>query len=142
MYEALKAMLSKNYLGGRRPSPGEAAVCGMIAGGVSAAITTPLDVVKTRVMLEAKVSLVSGEQGDGLTGKTSVPSVNGQKPIRQPSPSVLSFYPRLLDIAQKQGAKALFAGWFPRTTAISLGGAVFLGIYDFAVNFGKGNEPV
>lgn len=55
MYEALKSLLSKNYLGGRRPSPGEAAGCGMIAGGISAALTTPLDVVKTRVMLEAKV---------------------------------------------------------------------------------------
>jgi hypothetical protein len=55
LYEALKSLLSKNYLGGRRPSPGEAAGCGMIAGGIAAALTTPLDVVKTRVMLEAKV---------------------------------------------------------------------------------------
>lgn len=28
----------------------------MIAGGTAAALTTPLDVIKTRVMLEAKVS--------------------------------------------------------------------------------------
>jgi hypothetical protein len=27
----------------------------------------------------------------------------------------------------------------PRTTAIATGGAVFLGIYDFSVNFGKEN---
>jgi hypothetical protein len=33
----------------------------------------------------------------------------------------------------------LFAGWVPRTSAIATGGAVFLGIYDFAVNFGKEN---
>lgn len=55
MYEALKSLLSRKYLSGRRPSPGEAAGCGMIAGGVAAAVTTPLDVVKTRVMLEALV---------------------------------------------------------------------------------------
>ena len=56
LYEALKTQLSRRYLGGRRPSPGEAAGCGMIAGGFAAAVTTPLDVVKTRVMLEAKAS--------------------------------------------------------------------------------------
>jgi len=55
MYEALKSQLSRRYLSGRRPSPGEAAVCGMIAGGTAAVATTPLDVVKTRVMLETLV---------------------------------------------------------------------------------------
>ena len=54
-----------------------------------------------------------------------------------PSPSVLSFPPRLLHIARTEGFSALFRGWVPRTSAISIGGAVFLGIYDFAVNFGK-----
>ena len=64
------------------------------------------------------------------------------KSPRQPSPSVLSFPPRLLHIIRTEGPSALFGGWVPRTLAISLGGAVFLGIYDFAVNFGKENKPV
>jgi solute carrier family 25 S-adenosylmethionine transporter 26 len=55
LYEYLKSLLSRDFLSGRRPSPGEAAVCGSIAGGVAALTTTPLDVVKTRVMLELKV---------------------------------------------------------------------------------------
>jgi hypothetical protein len=55
LYEALKGQLSKRYLDGKRPSPGQAAICGSIAGGFAGAVTCPLDVVKTRVMLEAKV---------------------------------------------------------------------------------------
>lgn len=32
----------------------EAALCGSIAGGIAAAITTPLDVCKTRIMLSGR----------------------------------------------------------------------------------------
>lgn len=56
--------------------------------------------------------------------------------ISSPSPSVLSFPPRLLSIVRNEGFTALFAGAIPRTLAISFGGAVFLGIYDLAVNYG------
>ena len=33
----------------------QSALCGSIGGGISAALTTPLDVIKTRVMLGADV---------------------------------------------------------------------------------------
>ena len=39
--------------------PWQGAVCGAVAGGTSAAITTPLDVAKTRRML-AKVGEIGG----------------------------------------------------------------------------------
>jgi solute carrier family 25 (mitochondrial S-adenosylmethionine transporter), member 26 len=41
---------------GRKLRAYEAAICGSIAGGIAAATTTPLDVLKTRVMLDMGVS--------------------------------------------------------------------------------------
>ena len=53
LYELLKIRLAKLL---RRPLHAhEAAVCGSFAGGVAAAATTPLDVLKTRVMLDLRV---------------------------------------------------------------------------------------
>lgn len=41
---------------GERLAAGPAAVCGSIAGGIAGALTTPLDVLKTRIMLDTTVS--------------------------------------------------------------------------------------
>ncbi|WVO14341.1 hypothetical protein L204_101973 [Cryptococcus depauperatus] len=130
LYEYFKSSLSSHYLGGRRPTAYEAAACGSLAGGIASAATTPLDVVKTRVMLEARTT----------TAAKGVPVLDRMAPLSQPSPSVLSFPPRLVNILRTEGPAALFSGWVPRTFAISLGGAVFLGIYDLASNFGIQEE--
>ncbi|EJT45225.1 S-adenosylmethionine transporter [Trichosporon asahii var. asahii CBS 2479] len=109
LYEWLKA----NLFG--TPNSIQAALCGALAGGTAAALTTPLDVVKTRVMLE--------NQGSGR------------------SASVLSFPGRLVSIAKNEGVARLFSGWVPRTVMIGAGGAVFLGIYDFCIHLGVPGAP-
>ncbi|KAL0063682.1 S-adenosylmethionine transporter [Marasmius tenuissimus] len=108
LYEFLKTRLG-NYLG--RPTdkprlyPHEAAICGSIAGGFAAALTTPLDVLKTRVMLDLRTS----------------------------SEARLSLHTRLTTIYRTEGMRALFSGVVPRTMWISAGGAVFLGVYEWVV---------
>ncbi|KAK0455327.1 mitochondrial carrier domain-containing protein [Desarmillaria tabescens] len=105
LYELLKLRLSK--IVHRKPLYAhEAAVCGSIAGGVAAALTTPLDVLKTRVMLDLR---------------------NSEEQL----PSLLA---RMKTIYTTEGMKALFAGAVPRTLWISAGGAVFLGVYEWAVH--------
>jgi solute carrier family 25 (mitochondrial S-adenosylmethionine transporter), member 26 len=62
IYEALKL-----YNGGSTCSPELAAVCGSVAGGTAAAITCPLDVVKTRRMLGSpSSSLISILKSEGI----------------------------------------------------------------------------
>ncbi|CAG9980671.1 unnamed protein product [Clonostachys byssicola] len=79
----------------------ESALYGSIAGGISAALTTPLDVLKTRVMLSEQ--------------RVSVSQVFSQ-------------------IARNEGVRPFFAGVVPRVTWISIGGAIFLGSYQWVIN--------
>uniref|UniRef100_A0A8C3RM31 Mitochondrial S-adenosylmethionine carrier protein n=1 Tax=Chelydra serpentina TaxID=8475 RepID=A0A8C3RM31_CHESE len=80
----------------------QSATCGAFAGGFAAAVTTPLDVAKTRIMLAKAGS--SNASGNVLSALHSV--------------------------WRSQGLPGLFAGVVPRVTAISLGGFIFLGTYD------------
>ncbi|KAF9066437.1 mitochondrial carrier domain-containing protein [Rhodocollybia butyracea] len=102
LYEFLKLRLSK-FLGRKPLYAHEAAICGSIAGGFAAAVTTPLDVLKTRIMLD----------------------------MRDPKRSSPSLLTRFRTIYVEEGMKALFAGVVPRTLWISAGGAVFLGVYEW-----------
>ncbi|KAH9851779.1 S-adenosylmethionine transporter [Lenzites betulinus] len=105
LYEFLKKRLAKAL---DRPLHAyEAAVCGSFSGGVAAALTTPLDVLKTRVMLDLR------------------------DPTKQAHPTLVV---RFRQIYTVEGPKALFAGVVPRTLWISAGGAVFLGVYEYVVH--------
>ena len=84
----------------------ESAVFGSLAGGIAAAVTTPLDVLKTRMML----------------------SKDKQKML-----------PLLSQIMKESGPRAFFAGIGPRIAWISIGGAIFLGSYQYACNLMGGS---
>ncbi|XP_045476727.1 S-adenosylmethionine mitochondrial carrier protein [Harmonia axyridis] len=88
--------------------PHEVALCGCLAGGIAAAATTPLDVVKTRIMLETKKK----------EGNKSLDIKNV-----------------FLTVLREKGIKGLFAGFGPRVAWISLGGYIFFGVYDFGRRF-------
>ncbi|UNI16163.1 S-adenosylmethionine transporter [Purpureocillium takamizusanense] len=87
--------------GGADVSGVESALFGSVAGAVAAAMTTPLDVLKTRVMLS----------------KERV--------------SVADVFRRMV---REEGVRPFFAGVVPRVTWISIGGAIFLGSYQWAIN--------
>ncbi|KAF1821768.1 mitochondrial carrier [Dissoconium aciculare CBS 342.82] len=79
----------------------ESAVYGSLSGAVAAAATTPLDLLKTRLML---------------------------------SPTRVGVVALASRIWRQEGARVFLSGIGPRVTWISIGGAVFLGSYQWTSN--------
>eukprot|EP00442_Polarella_glacialis_P012662 CAMPEP_0115151906 /NCGR_PEP_ID=MMETSP0227-20121206/65866_1 /TAXON_ID=89957 /ORGANISM="Polarella glacialis, Strain CCMP 1383" /LENGTH=277 /DNA_ID=CAMNT_0002562457 /DNA_START=63 /DNA_END=897 /DNA_ORIENTATION=+ len=102
IYENLKLRWSTYQ--GSQIGPVQGAVCGSIAGAVAGAITTPLDVCKTRIMLE--------NPAEGFA--------------RRYTGTVTT----LKLIAAEEGATALCKGIQPRVIWITIGGFVFFGAYE------------
>nr|XP_033339099.1 S-adenosylmethionine mitochondrial carrier protein-like [Megalopta genalis]XP_033339100.1 S-adenosylmethionine mitochondrial carrier protein-like [Megalopta genalis]XP_033339101.1 S-adenosylmethionine mitochondrial carrier protein-like [Megalopta genalis]XP_033339102.1 S-adenosylmethionine mitochondrial carrier protein-like [Megalopta genalis]XP_033339103.1 S-adenosylmethionine mitochondrial carrier protein-like [Megalopta genalis]XP_033339104.1 S-adenosylmethionine mitochondrial carrier pr len=105
LWEFFKKVYSSDR--GRDIFPVESAICGAIAGGISAAITTPLDVIKTRIMLAHK-------------------STNS---------SDLKMLYVLQDVYKEKGLNGLYAGIGPRVMWITLGGFIFFGTYEEVKSF-------
>lgn len=85
----------------------ESAVWGSVAGAVAAGLTTPLDVLKTNMMVARRE-----EEGRRREGAKRI----------------------LARIRREQGWGGLFSGFGPRVAWISIGGAIFLGTYQWAWN--------
>ncbi|KAF4658458.1 hypothetical protein FOL46_006949 [Perkinsus olseni] len=108
IWEKLKAYLARMQ-GREQVTPFGGAICGAIAGGIAAAVTTPLDVVKTRSMLSIKAT----ETGSAPFLKT------------------------MMDIVRTEGPRALTKGMLPRVIQVSSGGIIFFGIYGWASEMTK-----
>ena len=80
---------------------------GLILGSIAGAITTPLDVAKTRIMLADSGSELAKKQSASLA---------------------------ISIVFKENGLSGLFSGILPRVTWISVGGALFLGIYELSVS--------
>lgn len=102
IWEGLKKAWS-NFQGSETTAT-QGATCGSIAGAISSGLTTPLDVAKTRIMLEE----VEPGQAKKYTGTVGTIST----------------------IFKNEGFFALFKGVVPRVGWITLGGFVFFGAYE------------
>jgi solute carrier family 25 S-adenosylmethionine transporter 26 len=118
LYEYFKSRISQSSqsgIAGKKSSipTWQAGLAGSVAGSIAAGLTTPLDVVKTRIMLDRHPA-----QGD----------VNRK------------IIPTLRHIYTNEGGRALFSGFVPRTLWIGLGGFVFLGTFEAGVNLLEGGR--
>jgi len=100
LYEGGKVWWSESQ--GSPVSPLQAAACGSLSGGIAAALTTPLDVVKTRLML--------GADRDGKVYKSAADVIRRTM--------------------QTEGPTTFLSGIQPRIIWISIGGFVFFGAYE------------
>eukprot|EP00553_Chaetoceros_curvisetus_P000889 CAMPEP_0204627704 /NCGR_PEP_ID=MMETSP0717-20131115/14215_1 /ASSEMBLY_ACC=CAM_ASM_000666 /TAXON_ID=230516 /ORGANISM="Chaetoceros curvisetus" /LENGTH=285 /DNA_ID=CAMNT_0051644047 /DNA_START=85 /DNA_END=942 /DNA_ORIENTATION=+ len=100
IYERMKMQWSAYR--GEEVNPVQAALCGSFSGGIAAAFTTPLDVIKTRLML--------GEDKHGKAYKNALDVATR--------------------VVKEEGWRRLLSGIEPRVMWISIGGFVFFGAYE------------
>ena len=104
IWEQMKTAYALN-MGMLKTPPFPAACLGAVAGAIAGFSTTPIDVAKTQMMLA---------ESDSLTTK-------------------LGFFQSIARVYSQNGIQGLFSGAVPRVCWISIGGFIFLGVYDSAM---------
>lgn len=101
-YEQLKKVYKATMLSNRREmNSGEYSACGAFAGALTGLVTTPLDVLKTRLMLQG----ASRSQYSNAVDCA-------------------------VKIVNQEGWPALFRGWEPRVIWIGIGGSIFFTVLE------------
>eukprot|EP01038_Epipyxis_sp_PR26KG_P006219 gene6219-8571_t len=96
----------------------EAAFCGSLSGGIAAALTTPLDVMKTRIMI--------GKDKHGVSYSGIMDTLN--RLVKEDKEFAAKINNK--SFLRTNRGQVLFAGLSPRVTWISIGGFVFFGAYE------------
>eukprot|EP00475_Leptophrys_vorax_P012620 TRINITY_DN19026_c0_g1_i1.p1 TRINITY_DN19026_c0_g1~~TRINITY_DN19026_c0_g1_i1.p1 ORF type:complete len:257 (-),score=8.16 TRINITY_DN19026_c0_g1_i1:32-718(-) len=105
-FEYMKmAMLAVSHSSALRPQ--QSMLAGGVAGTVSAALTTPLDVVKTRLMTQARVAVAAA----GATGAQAEAAARAQAVAAYTYGGVASTLQR---VWQEEGLRGLTRGMAPR----------------------------
>lgn len=99
IWEGFKDIIRERY---GEVTSWQSAICGSVAGAFSAAVTTPLDVIKTRLMLK------KDSVGVEYRGVVDI----------------------IKRVATEEGMSTFAAGIAPRTMWIGIGGFVFFGAYE------------
>lgn len=134
LYELLKKKI-RDSRGGKEPLAIESAACGSVSGGLAAAMTTPLDVIKTRLMIGKDAS---GRHYTGLLDTIARVMQEGREADLVAAAAIKNSAgaesgPKPAAAAGGRGAmRVLFSGLGPRVMWISIGGFVFFGAYEEA----------
>jgi solute carrier family 25 S-adenosylmethionine transporter 26 len=120
--DVIKFLAYESLSGGRKSLPPlEGAVYGAASTALAQFVSTPLDVVRNRVMMESSTSTSSSsssntENDDGAPDTTST--------------SRASYVETLTTLAKTEGIKGLFAGVTPRVAKALLSGAIQFATYE------------
>jgi len=122
--DVVKFVLYELFSGGRHDlSTLDAALAGALSVALAQLLTTPLDVVRNRVMVGATTTTSTKNSDYGNSNK------NRSKKI------LTSYWQSLTQIAREEGLPGLFAGWCPSVSKATLSGGIQFACYEQTKQF-------